>query len=84
MFSQAKCGHCGKVGTKIEQIEPRGAAYKQSAIACKWCNSILGVTGYYDAGQLIKEQQKEIVSLKSSVDAMSYQLNQIANFLNHR
>jgi hypothetical protein len=45
MFNMAKCGHCGKTGTKISQIEPNGGAYKQSAICCMSCNSILGITG---------------------------------------
>ena len=84
MISLAKCGHCGKSGTKIELIEPTGAAYKQSAIICKWCNSILGVTGYFDAGQLIKEQEKEIKGLKSQVSNLEHLVIQIANALNQR
>ena len=84
MFTTAKCGHCGKSGTKIEMIEPSGANYKQSAVVCQSCNSILGVTGYYDTGQLLKEQENQLANLKQQVSQMDNLLRQIANALNQR
>ena len=82
MFFSAKCGHCGGTRTKLGNIEPEGAQFKQSAIVCSSCSAILGVSDYYDVGHLIKEQEKEIEKLNRKVDQMSHVLNQIADFLN--
>lgn len=81
MFSNAKCGHCGKTGTKIDEIEPAGARYKQSAICCIHCNSILGITGYYDAGTLLKSAEKERVAMSKKIDQLQYQVSQLINAL---
>jgi hypothetical protein len=77
MIGFAKCGHCGGSGTKISEISPTGAAYKQNAICCTSCNAILGVTGYYDTGAMIKKQEAEIQKLKQTVDQLDYNLRQV-------
>ena len=84
MFATAKCGHCGKTGTKIEMIESQGAAYKQSAVCCRYCNAILGVTGYYDVGHLVKQQEGEIKALKSQLDQIGQMVQQIGQSLSRR
>lgn len=84
MFSSAKCGHCGQSGTKIEMIEPNGSQYKQAAICCSHCNSILGVTGYYDTGTLLKSQEKEIADLKRQLAQVDYNLRALIDGLNRR
>ena len=77
MFSTAKCGHCGKIGTKISEIEPNGARYKQSAICCMHCNAILGITGYYDAGTLLKAAEKEREAMSKKIDRLQFQVDQL-------
>lgn len=67
MLSFAKCGHCNQTGTKIAEISPSGGNYKQNAICCISCSAILGVVGYYDAGQLIKNQEAQINSMVRQV-----------------
>ena len=84
MFGTAKCGHCGQIGTKIMQIEPNGAAYKQSAICCNSCNAILGVTGYYDTGPLLKKAEKERDELKQRIEGIEHAINQIGYLLQSR
>lgn len=84
MFSTAKCGHCGKVGTKIETIEPDGAAYKQTAICCKWCSAILGVTGFLDTGTLIKNLDADVSALKKQAAQIDRNVQQIAYALQQR
>lgn len=80
-----KCGHCGKSSTTIiRSFSPTGASYQQTAICCSYCHSIVGVTGYFDTGQLIKNQEKEIASLKASINQLSHQVAQIAQFLSRR
>lgn len=84
MFSTAKCGHCDKVGTKLQLIEPDGGAYKQSAVVCKWCNAILGVTGYYDAGKVAKDVEAKVVTLQQKLSQVENQVQQILHLLQQR
>lgn len=84
MFSSTKCGHCGKSGTKIETIEPDGARYKQTAICCKWCNAILGVTGYLDTSTQIKALQDEQKKLAKQIDQIDYNVQQVVRALQRR
>lgn len=84
MFSTAKCGHCGRSGTKIEMIEPRGSQYKQAAICCASCSSILGVTGYYDAGTMLKAQKNEIAALKQQLSQVDHNLRVLIDSMNRR
>jgi hypothetical protein len=78
MFSLgAKCGHCGKSGTKIAEISPSGASYKQIAITCSGCSAILGVTDYYNVGTLLKQQEKEIAGLKTQLGNMQSGIQQM-------
>jgi hypothetical protein len=81
MLSIAKCGHCGKSGTKVAEIEPSGASYKQIAICCSWCSAVLGVTGYYDTGTLLKKAEKEQLELSKRISQMERQIHAILNAL---
>ena len=73
----AKCGHCGKPGTKVVVIEPSGGNFKQMAICCASCSAVLGVRGYYDSGSLIKKQETEIAKLQTAVAQLQHQNAQI-------
>lgn len=84
MFSIAKCGHCGHTGTKTAEIEPQGAAYKQTAICCSSCSAILGVVGYYDTGTLLKKAETERAELKQRIASLEYAINQIGYLLQRR
>ncbi|MEM5500763.1 hypothetical protein WNY59_04080 [Ahrensia kielensis] len=81
MFSTAKCGHCGKTGTKVQEISPVGAAYKQMAVCCQSCSAILGVTGYYDSGTLLKQAERERAELSQKVQRLEQQLISISHRL---
>lgn len=81
MFTTAKCGHCGKIGTKIETIEPNGAQYKQTAICCMHCNSILGVTDFYNAGTLLKKAETERAAMSKKIGDLQSQLDQVLRAL---
>ncbi len=71
MFTTSKCGHCGKYGTKLSEIEPNGSQYKQNAVCCTSCNSILGIVGYYDAGSLLKKQEAQINEMVRQIGALT-------------
>lgn len=77
-MSFAKCGHCGKSGTKIAELSPSGAEYKQIAICCLSCSAVLGVTGYYDTSSLIKKQTAQIAQLQNSVAELHGEMGRIS------
>lgn len=77
----AKCGHCGGTGTKVAEIAPLGGAYKQTAICCSACSAILGVTGYFDTGALLKQQEAKINALTSALGSISHDLDTIRQSL---
>lgn len=65
-------------------IEPAGSAFKFMAIQCKSCGTPFAVTDYYNTGALLKEQEKKIAGLESSLNSIQHTLNQIAYVLNQR
>jgi uncharacterized Zn finger protein len=81
MFRTAKCGHCGNSGTKAEVIEPSEARFKQLAICCQSCGSILGVTGYFDAGKVAKDIEAKQAILERKIDALDHNIRAIAVML---
>lgn len=84
MFSFTKCGHCNGTVTKIAEIQPSGTDFKQIAICCSSCSSILGITDYFNVGNLVKMQEKEIASLKQQVTQIDYNLRVLLERLNSR
>jgi hypothetical protein len=84
MFSTAKCGHCGKTGTKLQVIEPNGAKYKQTAVCCQWCNAILSVGGFYDTSAQIKALEDEQKKLKALIQQIDHNVQQIGRALQGR
>ncbi len=81
MFETAKCGHCGKSGTKLAQIEPSGARSKLNAVTCSWCSAILGITSYYDTGTQVEAVEKKVESLNRDVHSVQNSLNQLLHLL---
>ena len=81
MFTSAKCGHCGKTGSKLQTIEPTQAAYKLNAVCCIHCNAILGVTEFMNSGQLLAKAEKEREAMSKKIDQLSWKIDQMANAL---
>lgn len=81
MFSLAKCGHCGHMGTKLHEIEPSGSAYKLQAVCCQSCNSILGVVDFFNVGTLLKNAEKEQKKLAAQAQSIDSRLAQIERLL---
>jgi hypothetical protein len=80
----AKCGHCGGAFTKVVTLEPQGANYKQLAVCCSSCSSILGITEFYNTGVLVKNAEKEISALKAKVDRLQATVDQIHHAMRTR
>lgn len=84
MFAVAKCGHCNGTSTRVAEISPTGAAYKQTAICCSSCNAILGVSGYYDTGQLLQNQKQELAKISQEISRLQQQVRNVEHYLSQR
>lgn len=84
MLDFTKCGFCGSSGTKLVAIQPSGSSFKQNSVSCASCNSILGVTGYFDAGMMIKKQEQQIADLRQQVVGLAHDIGQIASLLSQQ
>lgn len=84
MFGIPKCGHCSGTRTSVKVIEPSGANYKKMAICCSSCNAILGATGYYDTGTLLKAAEKERAEMKRQISSLEYSVSQLVQLLSRR
>jgi len=82
MFGTTKCGKCEGGSFKIQEISPNGAAYKFYAIQCMGCQTPIGVTDFYNVGQMVKNQEKAIADLGSKLNQMSHTVDQIAYAMN--
>lgn len=78
MLSIAKCGFCGASGTKVVEIEPSGANYKQYAICCLSCNSVMSTTGYWDAGALLKDQEKRLAIMEQTIGRLVSEVQRLS------
>ena len=83
MFGLTKCGKCEGTSFKLQEMSPVGSAYKFFAVQCSSCQTPIGVTDYYNIGQLLKNQEKTIASLEQKLSHIEDSLNQIAHVLNH-
>jgi hypothetical protein len=82
MFGFTKCGKCEGAAFKIQEISPQGSAYKFYAIQCTGCQTPIGVTDFYNLGQLLKNQEKAIAALEQKIDHVHSTVSQIAHALN--
>jgi len=79
VFGTTKWGKCDGASFTVQAIEPSGAAYKQIAIQCTACRVPIGITGFYDAGSLIKKQEKTIADLQRTVNDIQQYVHQITH-----
>ena len=80
----AKCGHCGNVGTRLEEISPAQSQYKMMAVCCGSCSAILGVTDYFNTGTLLKNAEKERGKVETKIDQITHTVRQIADAVRRR
>lgn len=79
-----KCVKCEGGSFKLQEIEAQGARYKLYAIQCISCSTAFGITEYYDAGNLLKKQEKDIEGLKRQLSDIQGYVHQIAQALARR
>jgi hypothetical protein len=82
MFGSTKCGKCEGAAFKIQEISPTGGAYKFYSVQCTRCQTPIGITDFYNLGQLLKNQEKAITALGQKMDNLEYTVGQVAQALN--
>jgi hypothetical protein len=81
MFGSTKCGKCEGAAFKIQELSPNGAAYKFYSIQCTSCQTPIGITDFYNVGQLLKTQEKTIADLGQKIDHIQSAVGQIVRAL---
>jgi hypothetical protein len=80
----SKCGKCEGTLFKVVTQEPTGSRYKINFVQCSRCSTPVGVLDYFNTGDQLEEQKKEIGQLKNAVANMDHMIRQIAQHLNQR
>ncbi len=78
------CPHCKHRYFQLAETEPAGSRVKLYFVQCSKCGAPCGVTEFYSAGSLLKEQEKAIGDLASRIGRIEYAINQIVHALNSR
>jgi hypothetical protein len=81
MFGSTKCSKCEGAAFKIQEISPNGAAYKFYAVQCTSCQTPIGITDFYNLGNLLKQQEKAIADLDRKISSIQSSVGQIAHAL---
>jgi hypothetical protein len=54
------CPKCEHLLFEIVTVEPSGSNYKMNLVQCSACGTPIGVTEFYDAGELLTEQAEKL------------------------
>lgn len=71
------CPKCEWHYFEIKTIEPAGSNFKENAVQCRKCGTVVGVVEYYNSGTLLKGQEKEIAKLQRQMEVALNGLNTI-------
>lgn len=82
MFSISKCPHCKGGSFETTRVEPHNSNVAMFFIQCMTCKAPVGVTEYYNAGTLLKNQEKKIEALERKIDNLDYNIQSIIHGLN--
>lgn len=78
-MAYSKCGKCNGMYFETVEKEPTNSAYKVIFVQCSSCGTPVGVTGYYNEGQLLKNQEQKTAELDSKLNQIQSYVQQIAN-----
>jgi hypothetical protein len=78
-MAMTQCPHCRGGFFELREIEPSGSRYKMFFVQCSACGAPAGITEYYDAGSLIKKQEKVLDQIEKRLTRLEGQISQIAH-----
>lgn len=80
-MTQASCPKCGNHYFELVENEPMDSNFKYFFIQCSECGTVVGVTEFFNAGYLLKEQEKSIknISEKLGSDKYTYDIITLLN-----
>jgi len=80
-MAMSTCPKCEGQRFEIKTAEPAYSKYKLNFLQCMACGAVVGVLEFYNAGQLLKEQEKEIAKLQRAVGTVQNSVHTINNNL---
>jgi hypothetical protein len=72
-----KCPHCKSGFFALSTIAPVGAQYKANLIICNQCGAPVGAMEYYDAGVLLKAQERILKKIEKAIDDLDSRLRRV-------
>jgi hypothetical protein len=74
------CPHCKGRSFALSTIEPVGAQYKANLIICNQCDAPVGAMEYYDAGVLLKAQEKLLKKMEKTLADLEGRLRRVEQY----
>lgn len=78
------CSKCSGTTFEIKENSPSGGNYKVVFVQCSSCGVPVGVTGYFDAGVLLKKQEKVLAALEQRLSALEYSVSSLVSAVQRR
>lgn len=75
------CAKCGGHSYEVRIVEPVGSNFKQNLLQCTACGTPVGVLDFYNLGNLLKDQEKEISGLKRQLSNLESAVQQILQYV---
>ena len=81
-MASSTCPHCKNDRFELVEVSPAKSKYKMFFVQCSSCGAPCGVTEYYDAGTLVKAQEKALEAIDARLKHVESITVQIGNTLN--
>jgi hypothetical protein len=77
IMAQSTCPHCENKTFELSERTPTHSTLKVNFVQCSKCGAPIGALSFFDAGVLMKKQEKEINTIKDQLSQIEYALNQL-------
>ena len=67
-MARSKCPSCGNHTFELSENTPNHSEYKMYFIQCSSCGTVVGTTGYFNAGVLVKKLEEKIEDLEQKLN----------------
>ena len=80
-MAMSTCVKCGSHSFEVVQQSPAHAQFKLFFVQCSACGGVVGVQDFYNLGSLLKDQEGQINSVKSTLSNIESYIAQLSQRL---
>lgn len=70
-MATSKCSSCGSHSFEMVTNEPHNSNYKYNFIQCSGCGAVIGVTEFFNIGQILNEHEEIIKKIQDQLNYIS-------------